>query len=193
MNGLKEAIRVCMSSQDDIHTANSSSPASFDFNLPKGAHTVRLFAIKGDFMPRNRRPKKNQTTRPRSAWGTVIPRFDENGGIIAWQVRYPNPLAPGKRVQRQFKPWQELEARTWLEEEKHLVDLHNKGIAEWKHPTQRKKRQAEGVQGTGAASYPVPRLCGAMGIKLQAPEWRRDSRRDTQEPQIRHPAFHHGF
>ncbi|NMM97216.1 phage integrase family protein [Bifidobacterium sp. DSM 109959] len=130
---------MCMSSQDDIHMANSSSPASFDFNLPKGAHTVRLFAIKGDFMPRNRRPKKNQTARPRSAWGTVIPRFDENGGIIAWQVRYPNPLAPGKRVQRQFKPWQELDARTWLEEEKHLVDLHNKGIAEWKHPTQRKK------------------------------------------------------
>ncbi len=42
-------------------------------------------------------------------------------------------------MQRQFKPWQELDARTWLEEERHLVDLHNKGIAEWKHPTQREK------------------------------------------------------
>ena len=90
-------------------------------------------------MPRNRCPKKNQVKRPRSAWGTVIPRFRENGELIAWQVRYPNPLEPGKRVQRQFKPWQELDARTWLEEEKHLVDLHHKGISKWTHPTQRRK------------------------------------------------------
>lgn len=47
---------------------NSSSLASFDFNLPKGAHTVRLFAIKGDFMPRNRRSKKNQV-KSREAHG----------------------------------------------------------------------------------------------------------------------------
>lgn len=127
-----------MSSQDDIHMANTPRQRHLPQSPKRRTHGAS-FAIKGDCMPRNRRHRENRPTRTRSTWGTVIPRFDANGKITAWQVRYPNPLAPGKRVQRQFKPWQELDARTWLEEEKHLVDLHNKGISEWIHPAQRRK------------------------------------------------------
>ena len=83
-----------------------------------------------------------QSKPPRSKWGTVLARYDRTGALIAWQVRYPNPLEPGKRVQRQFKPDQELEARRWLEAEKYLVSLHYSGIAEWVHPTERSRRKA---------------------------------------------------
>lgn len=72
----------------------------------------------------------------------MLARYDRTGMLIAWQVRYPNPLEPGKRVQRQFKPDQELEARRWLEAEKYLVSLHRNGIAEWVHPTERSRRKA---------------------------------------------------
>ena len=83
-----------------------------------------------------------QSKPPRSKWGTVLARYDRTGALIAWQVRYPNPLEPGKRVQRQFKPDQELEARRCLEAEKYLVNLHYSGIAEWVHPTERSRRKA---------------------------------------------------
>lgn len=94
-------------------------------------------------MPKIRHSHGNHPQKPpRSKWGTVLARYDRTGMLIAWQVRYPNPLEPGKRVQRQFKPDQELEARRWLEAEKYLVSLHRNGIAEWVHPTERSRRKA---------------------------------------------------
>lgn len=32
------------------------------------------------------------------------PRYGTAGNLVAWQVRYPDPKRPGKKVQRQFKP-----------------------------------------------------------------------------------------
>lgn len=90
-------------------------------------------------MHQNRYSQKKQSRKARSKWGTVIARYSKDGEIVAWQVRYPHPTESGKRVQRQFKPWQELEARKWLEEEKYLVDLQHKGILTWTHPTLRKR------------------------------------------------------
>lgn len=84
----------------------------------------------------------NTSTSPseRSKFGTVSPRYDSQGDLIAWQVRYPDPVRKGKRVQRQFKPDMELTARKWLEEERHLVELHRNNIQPWIHPTERDRR-----------------------------------------------------
>ncbi|WP_251882871.1 tyrosine-type recombinase/integrase [Bifidobacterium longum] len=90
-------------------------------------------------MHQNRYSQKKQSRKARSKWGTVIARYSKDGEIVAWQVCYPHPTESGKRVQRQFKPWQELETRKWLEEEKYLVDLQHKGILTWTHPTLRKR------------------------------------------------------
>ena len=54
-------------------------------------------------MPKIRHSHGNHPQKPpRSKWGTVLARYDRTGMLIAWQVRYPNPLEPGKRVQRQL-------------------------------------------------------------------------------------------
>lgn len=86
-------------------------------------------------------PRRIIMSKPRSQWGTVIPRYGVDGTLAAWQVRYPNPLEPGRKVQKQFKPHQEHEAHVWLENERHLVELHRKGIQTWTHPRDRFKQE----------------------------------------------------
>lgn len=71
----------------------------------------------------------------------MTPRYDTAGNLVAWQVRYPDPKRPGKKVQRQFKPDMEHEAHQWLEEERHLVELDRKNIQEWVHPSERRRRK----------------------------------------------------
>ena len=92
-------------------------------------------------MPKANIPVGKVMSKPRSQWGTVIPRYDDSGSLSAWQVRYPNPVDHGKKVQKQFKPYQEHEAHVWLENEHHLVDLHTKGIQTWVHPRDRMRRE----------------------------------------------------
>ena len=90
------------------------------------------------------RTKKDSTgpsSERRSRFGTVTPRYDTAGNLVAWQVRYPDPKRPGKKVQRQFKPDMEHEAHQWLEEERHLVELDRKNIQEWVHPSERRRRK----------------------------------------------------
>ena len=90
------------------------------------------------------RTKKGSTgpsLERRSKFGTVTPRYDASGDLVAWQVRYPDPKRPGKKVQRQFKPDMEHEAHQWLEEERHLVELDRKNIQEWVHPSERRRRK----------------------------------------------------
>ena len=90
------------------------------------------------------RTKKDSTgpsSGRRGLFGTVTPRYDAAGNLIAWQVRYPDPKRPGKKVQRQFKPDMEHEAHQWLEGERHLVELDRKNIQEWVHPSERRRRK----------------------------------------------------
>ena len=90
------------------------------------------------------RTKKGSTgpsLERRSKFGTVTPRYDASGDLVAWEVRYPDPKRPGKKVQRQFKPDMEHEAHQWLEEERHLVELDRKNIQEWVHPSERRRRK----------------------------------------------------
>ena len=77
----------------------------------------------------------------RGLFGTVTPRYDASGDLVAWQVRCPDPKRPGKKVQRQFKPDMEHEAHQWLEEERHLMELDRKSIQEWVHPSERRRRR----------------------------------------------------
>lgn len=67
----------------------------------------------------------------------MLCRRDRDGNVIAWQARYTNPINPKLKVQRQFKPDFETQARLWLEEEHYLVVQHQKHIVEWVHPTRR--------------------------------------------------------
>lgn len=53
-------------------------------------------------MPKTNIPVGKVMSKPRSQWGTVIPRYDDSGSLSAWQVRYPNPVDHGKKVQKQF-------------------------------------------------------------------------------------------
>lgn len=55
----------------------------------------------------------------------------------SFQARYVNPLDPPKKVGRNFGLEYETEAYKWLDEEHYLVTLHNKGIRQWVHPSQR--------------------------------------------------------
>ena len=54
-----------------------------------------------------------------------------------FQARYVNPLDPPKKVGRNFGLEYETEAYKWLDVEHYLVALHNKGIRQWVHPSQR--------------------------------------------------------
>jgi integrase len=81
------------------------------------------------------RPSRGATRR---RWGTLLPRRNYQGNIVAWQARYTNPINPRLKVQRQFKPEFETQARLWLEEEHYLVIQHQKNIAPWVHPTERR-------------------------------------------------------
>lgn len=74
-------------------------------------------------MPKTNIPVGKVMSKPRSQWGTVIPRYDDSGSLSAWQVRYPNPVDHGKKVQKQFKPHQEHEAHVWLENE-HIWSIY---------------------------------------------------------------------
>ena len=76
------------------------------FNLSQEAYIQCTSLIYGDVMHQNRYSQKKQSRKARSKWGTVIARYSKDGEIVAWQVRYPHPTESGKRVQRQFKPWQ---------------------------------------------------------------------------------------
>ena len=102
------------------------------------------------------RTKKDSTgpsSERRSRFGTVTPRYDAAGNLIAWQVRYPDPKRPGKKVQRQFKPDMEHEAHQWLEGERHLLELDRKNIQEWVHPSERRRRKrTSGSKGNGTWS-----------------------------------------
>ncbi|HJI54161.1 hypothetical protein ACE15W_07295 [Bifidobacterium catenulatum subsp. kashiwanohense] len=63
------------------------------------------------------RTKKDSTgpsSERRSRFGTVTPRYDTAGNLVAWQVRCPDPKRPGKKVQCQFKPDMEHEV-DWLQ------------------------------------------------------------------------------
>ena len=76
-------------------------------------------------------------SRKRRKWGSVIVRRDTDGNPISFQARYVNPLDPPKKVGRNFGLEYETEAYKWLDEEHYLVTLHNKGIRQWVHPSQR--------------------------------------------------------
>lgn len=82
-------------------------------------------------------------TRTRSAWGSVFPKRNGVGRVVAWLARYPNPIDRNKRVSRQFGSEYRTEAFAWLEREHYLVVLHNKGIRAWQHPTERNTKPAE--------------------------------------------------
>ena len=75
--------------------------------------------------------------RKRRKWGSVIVRKDADGNPTSFQARYVNPLDPSKKVGRNFGLEYETEAYRWLDEEHYLVTLHNKGIRQWVHPSQR--------------------------------------------------------
>jgi len=75
--------------------------------------------------------------RKRRKWGSVIVRRDADGNPTSFQARYVNPLDPPKKVGRNFGLEYETEAYRWLDEERYLVTLHNKGIRQWVHPSQR--------------------------------------------------------
>lgn len=75
--------------------------------------------------------------RKRRKWGSVIVRRDTDGNPTSFQARYVNPLDPPKKVGRNFGLEYETEAYKWLDEEHYLVTLHNKGIRQWVHPSQR--------------------------------------------------------
>lgn len=64
-----------------------------------------------------------------------------HGEVRAWRAAYPDPVRKGKHVARQFGPEYELEARKWLEEEHFAVVMHRKGVAEWRHPTEREREE----------------------------------------------------
>ena len=72
--------------------------------------------------------------RKRRKWGSVIVRRDADGNPTSFQARYVNPLDPPKKVGRNFGLEYETEAYRWLDEERYLVTLHNKGIRQWVHP-----------------------------------------------------------
>lgn len=72
----------------------------------------------------------------------MITRRRADGTVKCYQARYASPVDRGVRVQRQFPPGMEADARRWLEEEHYLVLMHLKGIAEWVHPRQREARLA---------------------------------------------------
>nr|WP_232779318.1 hypothetical protein [Bifidobacterium longum] len=76
-------------------------------------------------------------SRKRRKWGSVIVRRDADGNPTSFQARYVNPLDPSKKVGRNFGLEYETEAYRWLDEERYLVTLHNKGIRQWVHPSQR--------------------------------------------------------
>ena len=76
-------------------------------------------------------------SRKRRKWGSVIVRRDTDGNPTSFQARYVNPLDPPKKVGRNFGLEYETEAYKWLDEEHYLVTLHNKGIRQWVHPSQR--------------------------------------------------------
>ena len=76
-------------------------------------------------------------SRKRRKWGSVIVRRDTDGNPTSFQARYVNPLNPPKKVGRNFGLEYETEAYKWLDEEHYLVTLHNKGIRQWVHPSQR--------------------------------------------------------
>ena len=76
-------------------------------------------------------------SRKRRKWGSVIVRRDADGNPTSFQARYVNPLDPPKKVGRNFGLEYETEAYRWLDEERYLVTLHNKGIRQWVHPSQR--------------------------------------------------------
>lgn len=80
---------------------------------------------------------ENTRTRKRRRWGSVIVRKDADGNPTSFQARYVNPLDPSKKVGRNFGLEYETEAYRWLDEEHYLVTLHNKGIRQWVHPSQR--------------------------------------------------------
>ena len=67
----------------------------------------------------------------------MIVRKDADGNPTSFQARYVNPLDPSKKVGRNFGLEYETEAYRWLDEEHYLVTLHNKGIRQWVHPSQR--------------------------------------------------------
>lgn len=69
--------------------------------------------------------------RKRRKWGSVIVRRDADGNPTSFQARYVNPLDPPKKVGRNFGLEYETEAYRWLDEERYLVTLHNKGIRQW--------------------------------------------------------------
>ena len=80
---------------------------------------------------------ENTRTRKHRRWGSVIVRRDADGNPTSFQARYVNPLDPPKKVGRNFGLEYETEAYKWLDEERYLVTLHNKGIRQWFHPSQR--------------------------------------------------------
>ena len=110
-----------------VHDAHSRSPADDrrpdPYRLSKG------------------KPMKDTENRPqprkRRKWGSVIVRRDADGNPTSFQARYVNPLDPPKKVGRNFGLEYETEAYRWLDEERYLVTLHNKGIRQWVHPSQR--------------------------------------------------------
>ena len=84
--------------------------------------------------------KKQHGPRP---WGTVIKRRNKDGRIIAYVARYVNPIDKTKKIGKQFKPEYLAQAYAWLDEERYLVTLHEKGIRQWVPPNDRNKKSTE--------------------------------------------------
>ncbi|MCX8672680.1 hypothetical protein J3T91_04015 [Bifidobacterium sp. B4001] len=57
--------------------------------------------------------------------GSVFPKRNGDGLVVAWLARYPNPIDHTNRVGRQFGPEYRTEAHAWLEREQYLAVLHN--------------------------------------------------------------------
>ena len=79
----------------------------------------------------------------RRAFGTVMPRRKDNGEIQTWIAKY---IYKGIRNQRAFGAEGRVRAEDWLEKERLLINLDQRGVQEWIPWAHRKyKRQAESL------------------------------------------------
>lgn len=89
------------------------------------------------------RTKKGSTgpsLERRSKFGTVTPRYDASGDLVAWQVRYPDPKRPGKRSSVSSN-------RIWSTKRTSGSKRSDTGRTgpqehpEWVHPSERRRRK----------------------------------------------------
>lgn len=83
----------------------------------------------------------------RRQWGSLFAtksrtRRDAKGRplVIGWTAAYGSPI-DNRLVQKKFKPDQQGLAISWLDRERHLVELHEQGVEPWTPPSVREKRK----------------------------------------------------